>query len=67
MIASETIASPPVYLVEKIAETIAQRILEDKRINSVTVTVRTTLPLVGLIGPDGVLEVSGHAAIESLD
>lgn len=34
---------------------------------AVTVNVRTTLPLVGLIGPDGVLEVSGHAAIETLD
>ena len=34
---------------------------------AVTVTVRTTLPVVGLIGVGGVLEVSGHAAIETLD
>jgi len=33
---------------------------------SVIVTVRTTLPLVGLIGPDRVLEVQGHAARETL-
>ena len=29
------------------------------------VTVRATLPLVGLLGPSG-LEVSGHAAVETL-
>ena len=34
---------------------------------AVTVTVRTTLPVVGLLGVGGGLEVSGHAAIESLD
>ncbi len=33
---------------------------------AVTVTVRTRLPLIGLIGIDGVLEVSGHAAVETL-
>lgn len=34
---------------------------------SVTVTVRTPLPLIGLFGiPDG-LEVSGHAAMETLE
>ena len=31
------------------------------------VTVRTPLPLIGLVGLEGGLEVSGHAAIESLD
>lgn len=31
------------------------------------VTVRTPLPLIGLIGIDGALEVSGHAAIETID
>ncbi len=31
------------------------------------VTVRTPLPLIGLIGVDQALEVSGHAAIETLD
>lgn len=31
------------------------------------VTVRTPLPLIGLAGIDGGLEVTGHAAIEILD
>jgi len=31
------------------------------------VTVRTPLPLIGLVGIDGGLEVSGHASVESLD
>jgi Flp pilus assembly protein TadG len=30
------------------------------------VTVRATLPLIGLVGIDGVMEVSGHAAVEHL-
>lgn len=34
---------------------------------AVTVTVRTTLPVVGLLGVGGALEVTGHAAIETLD
>jgi hypothetical protein len=33
---------------------------------AVTITVRTRLPLVGLVGIDGAMEVSGHAAIETL-
>jgi hypothetical protein len=33
---------------------------------AITITVRTRLPLFGLVGIDGVLEVSGHAAIETL-
>ena len=31
------------------------------------VTVRTPLPLFGLVGIEGALEVSGHAALETLD
>jgi Flp pilus assembly protein TadG len=31
------------------------------------VTVRTPLPLIGLVGIEGGLEVSGHAAVETLD
>jgi Flp pilus assembly protein TadG len=31
------------------------------------VTVRTPLPLVGLVGIDGGLEVTGHAALENAD
>ncbi len=34
---------------------------------AVTVTVRTTLPVVGLLGVGGGLEVAGHAAREMLD
>lgn len=34
---------------------------------AVTVTVRTTLPVVGLLGFGGGLEVAGHAARETLD
>ena len=33
---------------------------------AVTVTVRTTLPVIGLLGVGGGLEVTGHAAIETL-
>jgi Flp pilus assembly pilin Flp len=33
---------------------------------AVTITVRTRLPLVGLVGIEGALEVSGHAAVETL-
>ena len=34
---------------------------------AVIVTVRTTLPLAGFLGPDRWLEVEGHAARETLD
>lgn len=34
---------------------------------AIEVTVRATLPVVGLLGPARGLEVSGHAAIETLD
>ena len=34
---------------------------------SVIVSVRTRLPLLGLLGPDRALEVEGHAARETLD
>lgn len=34
---------------------------------AVVVTVRTTLPLAGLFGPDRAMEVSGRAAVERLD
>jgi hypothetical protein len=33
----------------------------------VTVTVRAPLPVVGLIGLPGVLEVEGHAVLETLE
>jgi Flp pilus assembly protein TadG len=35
--------------------------------DAVAVTVRTPLPLLGLIGLDSGLEVTGHAAVETLD
>ncbi|WP_308465273.1 TadE family protein [Rathayibacter soli] len=34
---------------------------------AVTITVRTPLPLIGLVGLDGGMEVSGHASVETLD
>ena len=34
---------------------------------AITITVRTTLPVLGPIGPEGALEVSGHAVVETLD
>ncbi len=34
---------------------------------AVTITVRTRLPLFGLVGIDTALEVSGHAAAETLE
>jgi Flp pilus assembly protein TadG len=34
---------------------------------AVAVTVRTTLPVVGLLGPERALEVTGHAAVETID
>jgi hypothetical protein len=34
---------------------------------AVTITARTTLPVIGLLGVGGALEVSGHAVIETLD
>jgi hypothetical protein len=34
---------------------------------AVAVTVRAPLPLLGLVGIDGALEVTGHAALERLD
>jgi Flp pilus assembly protein TadG len=33
---------------------------------SAIVTVRTPLPLIGLFGLDGALEVTGHAAVETI-
>jgi Flp pilus assembly protein TadG len=34
---------------------------------AIEVTVRTTLPVIGLLGVQHGLEVSGHAAVEALD
>jgi Flp pilus assembly protein TadG len=33
----------------------------------VAITVRTTVPVIGLLGPERALEVTGHAAVETLD
>lgn len=33
---------------------------------AISITVRTRLPLVGMVGIDGAMEVSGHAAVETL-
>jgi hypothetical protein len=61
--------------VELISEAIGPGFARDVRVSqgewmgypALTVTVRTALPLLGPIGIDGTLEVSGHAAIETLD
>ena len=34
---------------------------------AIAVSVRTTLPVVGLLGPERGLEVTGHAALETVD
>ncbi|MUN08701.1 TadE/TadG family type IV pilus assembly protein [Agromyces luteolus] len=34
---------------------------------AIAVTVRTALPVIGLLGPERALEVTGHAAVEALD
>jgi hypothetical protein len=34
---------------------------------AVAITVRTTLPVVGLLGPERGLEVTGHAALETIE
>ncbi|WP_277985242.1 TadE/TadG family type IV pilus assembly protein [Agromyces binzhouensis] len=34
---------------------------------AIAVTVRTSLPVIGLLGPERGLEVTGHAAVEVLD
>lgn len=34
---------------------------------AMAVTVRTTLPVVGLLGPEHGLEVTGHAAVETIE
>lgn len=35
--------------------------------SAIAVTVRTTLPVVGLLGPERALEVTGHAVLETID
>ncbi|WP_442892675.1 TadE/TadG family type IV pilus assembly protein [Agromyces sp. CCNWLW208] len=34
---------------------------------AIAVTVRTTLPVLGLLGPERAMEVVGHAAVETID
>lgn len=34
---------------------------------AIAITVHTTLPIVGLLGPERALEVTGHAALERVD
>ncbi len=34
---------------------------------AIAVTVRASLPVIGLLGPERALEVTGHAAVETLD
>lgn len=46
------------------AQDVSARRVEDAGLALVEVTVRAPLPLVGLLGPGGVLEVDGHAPVE---
>ena len=34
---------------------------------AIAITVRTTMPVIGLLGFEQGLEVTGHAAVETLD
>lgn len=52
---------------EEFAEDISARMTDDLGYPAIEVTVRTTLPLVGLIGVPWALEVSAHAPAESLE
>lgn len=49
------------------ASDVAVRQGEWMGVPAVIVTVRTTLPLLGFLGPDRALEVEGHAARETLE
>jgi hypothetical protein len=49
------------------ADDVTSRYVEYRGHPAVEVTVRTTLPLIGLIGLEDALEVSGHASVETLE
>lgn len=47
------------------AQDVSARVVEVDGLPLVRVTVRAPLPLVGLLGPAGTLEVDGHAPVEA--
>ncbi|WP_308084715.1 TadE family protein [Agromyces mediolanus] len=49
------------------ATEIEQVRVEREGVELARVTVRAALPVLGLLGPPGSLEVSGHAAIETIE
>jgi Flp pilus assembly protein TadG len=48
------------------ASDISATVTEVRGVEATVVTIRTRLPLIGLIGLEEALEVQGHAALESL-
>jgi Flp pilus assembly protein TadG len=40
---------------------------EYRGVEAAVITIRTRLPLIGLVGLDEAMEVNGHAALEALD
>jgi len=51
-------------LSERYAQDVTARRVELGDLDLVEVTVRVPLPVVGLLGPGGVLELDGHAPVE---
>jgi Flp pilus assembly protein TadG len=50
-----------------IAAAISAEYAQDVTAGTASVSVRTTLPVIGLLGVPHGLEVAGHAAVETLD
>ncbi len=51
-------------LSERYAQDVTARQVDVSGLALVEVTVRVPLPVVGLLGPGGVMELSGHAPVE---
>ena len=51
-------------LAERYAQDVTARQVQVGGLDLVEVTVRVPLPVVGLLGPGGVLELDGHAPVE---
>ncbi|WP_370513998.1 TadE/TadG family type IV pilus assembly protein [Cellulomonas sp. JZ18] len=63
--AARTVVLLRASLSEAYAQDVAARVVEVDGLPLVRVTVRAPLPLVGLLGPAGTLEVDGHAPVEA--
>lgn len=51
-------------LAERYAQDVTARRVDAGGLDLVEVTVRVPLPVVGLLGPGGVMELDGHAPVE---